>query len=276
MEDLLNIALKAAQKGQSYAFATVVDSTVKGTPQKAGAKMVVLEDGTLVGTIGGGRNEKAAREECLKAIQSGKPYVVTYDFFGGEGQSICGGQIKVFIEPFIGKKKLVICGAGHIALPLSVFGKILNFHVTVIDNRPEFANAKRFPHADKIVVGPHAQELAKLALTQDAFVMVVTQGNEFDYECLKAAISAPVGYLGVISSKSKRVKFFKRLKSEGVSESRLTQIKIPAGLDIGAQTPEEIAISIIAEMTAVIRSEKIGTDKFKERFSKAKHERVNQ
>ena len=265
MEKILDIALKAAQKGQSYAFATIIDSTVKGTPQKTGAKMVVLEDGTLVGTIGGGRNEKAAREECLKAIKGGKPYTVTYDFFGGEGQSVCGGQIKVFIEPFAGKKKLVICGAGHIALPLSVFGKILNFHVTVIDNRPEFANAKRFPHVDKILLGPHAKKLSKLKITSDTLVMILTQGNEFDFECLKTAVNSDAGYLGVISSKPKRVKFLKRLKTEGISDQRLSRVKIPAGIDIGAQTPEEIAISIIAEMTSVIRSEKIGTDKFKER-----------
>ena len=269
MENLLNIALKAAQKSQSYAFATVIESTIKGTPQKVGAKMVVLENGTLVGTIGGGRNEKAAKEECLKAIKAGKPCVVTYDFFGGEGQSVCGGQIKVFIEPFIGKKKLVICGAGHIALPLSAFAKILNLHVTVIDNRPEFANAKRFPHVDSIIVGPHAQKLAKLSLNKDHLVMVVTQGNEFDYECLKVVVNTSVGYLGVISSKPKRIKFIKRLKTEGVSEKRIAQVKIPAGVDIGAQTPEEIAVSIIAEIVSIIRSERIGTGKFKERFSKA-------
>lgn len=266
MNDLLKIALKASEEGRSYAFATIIDSTVKGTPQKAGAKMVVLEDGTLVGTIGGGRNEKAAREECLKAIQSGKSHVVTYDFFGGEGQSVCGGQIKVFIEPFAGKKKLVICGAGHIALPLSVLAKVLNFHVTIIDNRPEFANKKRFPHVDAIVFGPHAKELAKIALNKDVFVMVVTQGNEYDYECLRAAIDKEAAYLGVISSKPKRIKFIKRLNSEGFSQKEILNIKIPAGLDIGALTPEEIAVSIISEMVQVLRSERIGTDKFKERL----------
>ena len=124
--DLLIKAYEAARTGQSYAFATIVDATKKGTPQKAGAKMVVLEDGSLFGTIGGGRNEKAAREECLKAIKKGKPTLVQYDYFGKEGQSVCGGQIKVFIEPFIGKKHVIICGAGHIALPLSALCKILN------------------------------------------------------------------------------------------------------------------------------------------------------
>jgi len=268
MEDLLKIALTAAQKGQSYAFATVVDATLKGTPQKAGAKMVVLSDGTLIGTIGGGRNEKAAREECLKAIKTGKPFMVTYDFFGGEGQSVCGGQIKVFIEPFIGKKKLVICGAGHIALPLSAIAKILNFGVTVIDNRPEYANRDRFPHVDQIIVGPHAQELSKLPLDVNTCVMVVTQGNEFDFECLRAIIKNDIGYLGVISSKPKRIKFFNRLKSEEIPEKYLKRVKIPAGIDIGAMTPEEIAVSIMAEIVSHVRHDHIGTDKFKERQKK--------
>jgi xanthine dehydrogenase accessory factor len=268
MDDLLKIALTAAQKGQSYAFATVVDATIKGTPQKAGAKMVVLADGTLVGTIGGGRNEKAAREECLNAIKTGKPCMVTYDYFGGEGQSVCGGQIKVFIEPFIGKKKLIICGAGHIALPLSAIAKILNFQVTIIDNRPEYASQDRFPHADRIIVGPHAQELSRLALDANSCVMVVTQGNEFDFECLKAVIKNDLGYLGVISSKPKRIKFFNRLKAEGIADKDLNRVKIPAGIDIGAMTPEEIAVSIMAEIVSLVRHDHIGTDKFKERKTK--------
>ena len=274
MNDILKIALKAAEEGRSYAFATVIDSTVKGTPQKAGAKMIVLEDGTLVGTIGGGRNEKAAREECLKAIKVGKPYVVTYDFFGEEGQSVCGGQIKVFIEPFVGKKTLVICGAGHIALPLSVFAKILNFKVMIIDNRPEFANKRRFPHVDAIVVGPHARELDKITFNKDIFLMVVTQGNEYDYECLRVAIDKDVGYLGVISSKPKRIKFLNRLRTEGISDKEISKIKIPAGHDIGAQTPEEIAISIISELICVVRSERVGTDKFKDRLMFTKKRKI--
>ncbi len=268
MDDLLKIALAAAQKGQSYAFATVIDSTIKGTPQKAGAKMVILSDGTLVGTIGGGRNEKAAKEECLKALKTGKPLMVTYDFFGGEGQSVCGGQIKVFIEPFIGKKKLVICGAGHIALPLSAVAKMLNFQVTVIDNRPEYANMDRFPHVDRIVVGGHAEQLKKLPLDPNTCVMVVTQGNEFDFECLQAVIKSDLSYLGVISSKPKRIKFFNRLKAEGVPQKFLERVKIPAGIDIGAMTPEEIAVSIMAEIVAIVRHDHIGTDKFKERKKK--------
>lgn len=260
--EVLLKALEAAQKGQSYAFATVIDATIKGTPRKAGAKMIVLEDGTLIGSIGGGRYELAAKKECLKAIRSGKPAFVTYNYFGEKGQSVCGGQIKVFIEPFAGIKHLVICGAGHIALPLSVLGKMLNFRVTIIDNREEFANRAHFPHADCIVVGPHAKKLAQLSFNCSTYIMIVTQGNEHDFECLRTVIRSDAGYIGVISSKAKRVKFFNRLTERGVSPQLLKKVKMPAGLDIGAQTPEEIAISIIAEIIFLGNKSFVGTDKF--------------
>lgn len=261
--ELLIKALRASEKGRSYAVATLVDSTVKGTPRKAGAKMMVLEDGTFWGSIGGGRNEKAVQKECLKAIKSGKPSFVTYDYFGGVGQSVCGGQIKVFIDPFRGTKHFVICGAGHIALPLSVLGKMLNFKVTIIDNRKEFANPKRFPHVDKIIVGDHARKLSQLPIDQNTYIMVVTQGNEYDFECLNVGIKTDADYLGVISSKAKRAKFFGRLKKMGISQSQLNRVKIPAGVDIGAQTPEEIAISIAAEIVSVKNVAFLGTDKFR-------------
>jgi len=265
MDPVIKKAYEAARKGQSYAFATVVDSTVKGTPRKAGAKMVVLADGTLTGTIGGGRNEKAAVAECRKAITTGKPATVTYDYFGKEGQSVCGGRIKVFIEPFAGTRDLIICGAGHIALPLSVFAKILNFNVTIVDDRKAFANKSRFPHVDRIIVGNHAQNLAKIPVSQRTYIMIVTQGNEYDYECLKTVVSADAGYLGVISSKAKRVKFFARLKKEGVPDKLLKRVNIPAGIDIGAQTPEEIAVSITAEIVKVCNKDYLRTSKFKEK-----------
>ena len=264
--NLLLKAYQAVQRGQSYAFATVVESTIKGTPRKAGAKMVVLEDGSLFGTIGGGRNEKAAKEESLRVIKSGKPSLVTYDYFGKEGQSVCGGQIKVFIEPFIASKHFVICGGGHIALPLSFIGKMLNYKVTIIDNRKEFANKKRFPHVDKIILGNYAEELAKQNLDAKTNIMIVTQGNEFDFECLKTVINSDAGYIGVISSKAKRIKFFNRLKKDvGIKDALLKRVNIPAGFDLGAQTPEEIAVSIAAELVLNDRKDFIGTDKFKEK-----------
>ena len=188
---------------------------------------------------------------------------MTYNYFGREGESVCGGQMKVFIEPFASQRHLVICGAGHIALPLSAIGKILGFKITIIDNRKEFATKERFPHADRIILGPHARELAKIPLNPNTYVAIVTQGNEFDFECLKAVLKSNAGYIGVISSQPKRVKFFGRLKTQGIDKKYLKRVHIPMGLDIGSQTPEEIAVSICAEIVAVKNKEHIGTDKFK-------------
>jgi xanthine dehydrogenase accessory factor len=261
--ELLIKAFEAAQKGQSYAFATIVESTIKGTPRKQGAKMIVLKDGTIFGTIGGGRNEKAAQKECLKAIKSGRSAFVTYDYFGKKGQSVCGGQIKVFIEPSVVTRHLIICGAGHIALPLSFIGKILNYKLTLIDDRKEFASPKRFPHADKIIVGDYAQKLAKIPIDANTDIIIVTRGNEHDFECLKTVIQSNAGYIGVISSKIKRIKFFNRLKKSKIPGSLLKRIHIPTGIDIGAQTPAEIAVSISAQLIQQNNKKFIGTDKFK-------------
>ena len=227
--------------------------------------MAVLSDGTIVGTIGGGRNEKAAIAECRKAITTGQATTVTYNYFGGEGESVCGGQMKVFIEPFAGQRHLIICGGGHIALPLSFLGKLLNFQLTIIDNRKEFSDKKRFPHADKIIFADHAKGLAKMAMDENTYIVIVTPGNEMDYECLKVAINKDMAYLGVISSKAKRIKFFNRLKTAGISEKLFKKVNIPTGLDIGAQTPEEIAISIMAEIIKVSNKDFLKTAKFVEK-----------
>jgi len=266
--DILYKALEASQKGQNYAFATIIEATLKGTPRKMGAKMIVFDDGSSFGTIGGGRNEKAAIAEALKAIKKRKPATVIYNYFGRKGESVCGGQMKVFIEPFSAKDHLIICGAGHIALPLSAFAKILGFDVTVIDDRKGFANKNRFPHVDKIITGNHAVELAKLAVKSSTCVAIVTQGNEYDFECLKTVIKSSAAYIGVISSKPKRVKFFGRLKNAGIEDKYLKRVHIPMGFDIGAQTPEEIAVSIMAEIVAVKNKDFIGSDKFKTKITK--------
>ncbi len=263
--EILQKLLQASQQGKRYAFATIIESTLKGTPQKTGAKMVVFEDGTIFGTIGGGRYEKAAQLECQKAIKQQKPTTVTYSYFGQKGQSVCGGQIKVFIEPFTGQKHLIICGGGHIGLPLSVLGKMLNFRVTIIDNRKEFANKKRFGHVDKVMEGAYGTAISKIKINSDTLIMIVTQGNEFDFECLKAVINTQAGYIGVISSLAKRIKFFKRLKEEGIKSNLFNKVNIPAGIDIGAQTPGEIALAIMAEIISICKTDFIGTSKFREK-----------
>ena len=256
-------ALEAYQKGQKCAFATVVESSKAGTPRKIGSKMVVWQDGSLFGTIGGGRIEKQSYEAALKAIKSGRPALLTFSLSGQKDEPVCGGMMKVFIEPGTVQKHLVICGAGHIALPLSVIGKLLNYKVTIIDDRKNLANKKRFSHADKIMVGRHAEELKKIAIDQNTHIMIMTQGHEHDFDCVKTVVKSDHGYLGVISSKPKRLKLFAELKKARVSPKYIKKIATPAGIDIGAQTPEEIAVSIAAELVATNNRSLIGGKKFK-------------
>ncbi len=130
-----------------------------------------MQDGSIFGTIGGGSDEEKVKRACFRAMQTGRPELVVCEHFGRPGQPICGGYAKIFIEPFIGKRHLLICGAGHIALPLSAIGKMLNFNVTVIDPRKKFANKKRFPHVDQVVAGQFKTKLAAQAIDRNTFVI---------------------------------------------------------------------------------------------------------
>lgn len=264
MQEMWLKAMMAAQQGSHYCFVTIIEATIKGTPRKAGAKMLVFPEGSIHGTIGGGRNEKAAIAEALQAIKSGKPKTVTYNYFGREGESVCGGQMTVFIEPIKAESRLIICGAGHIALPLSCVATMLGFKTTVIDTRKAYANRKRFAHVEKVVVtADYEKSLASLSINPSTFIVIVTHGNEHDYVCLKSVVKSDAAYIGVISSKPKKVKFISRLKAAGIKQELINRVHIPTGIDIGAQTPQEIAVSIAAELIAVRNREHIGTDKFK-------------
>lgn len=263
MDPVIQKAYQAAQKRQNFAFATITRTTAYGTPRKAGAKMIVLADGSIAGTVGGGRDERLMIEECRKAIRSKKSKLVTYHLTGKAGEPLCGGEIQAFIEPFSADQQLIICGAGHIALPLSFIGKLLNFHVTILDDRKEFANNKRFPHADKILCGNFIKNLRKTSISSNCFVVIITHGHEYDFDCLKELVSSPARYIGVIASHIKAKKFIKNLKIMRFSKSQLARIKMPVGIDIGAQTPEEIAVSIAAEIIKENNKDLLNTLKFK-------------
>jgi xanthine dehydrogenase accessory factor len=267
MDPVIKAAYEAAVKGQSYAFATIIDSTAHGTPRKTGAKMVVLGDGTVVGTIGGGKSEQEVSAKCLRAIKLDKPQIVEYRFSGAKGQPICGGLVKVFIEPFSCQRNLIICGAGHIALPLSFLGKILHFSVILIDDRPELANKKRFPHVDHIFCSPHRVSLSRLSLEESSYVVILTQDHQRDFSCLQTVIDKPIKYIGVIGSLVKKQKFLADLREVKVDKKHLMKLKMPVGLDLGAQTPEEIAVSIMAEIIQESHRDELKTLKFRKKLA---------
>jgi xanthine dehydrogenase accessory factor len=244
----------ALARGETVALVTIV-STRGSTPQRIGAKLVVHADGRTVGTIGGGCYESDAAGKAREALRTRKARLVEYeltDDFAEESGLICGGQMQVFIEPIEPPPPLVILGAGHVGLQLGRLAPGLGFRVTVVDDRERFANSERFPDAT-IVVDSIPEWLARTTFPSSASVVVLTRGHRQDYDAIRALAGRELRFVGLIGSRAKVAKIVDRALEEGVSADWLRIVRAPVGLDIGAVTPEEIAVSIAAELIAVRR-----------------------
>ena len=244
---------EALERGESVALVTVV-STIGSTPQRVGAKMLVFADGRIVGTIGGGCYENDAFWKAREAIASRMPQVVHYelsDDFAQETGLICGGQMDVYIEPIEPSPELYIVGAGHVGFHLARLAQEVSFRVHVIDDREKFANADRFPDAAEIVVDDVPAWIARTALPPHAYVVIVTRGHTNDLDALRALAPRDLRYLGLIGSRAKIARIYEALLEDGMSSEVLERVHAPIGLDIGAVTPQEIAVSILAELIGV-------------------------
>jgi xanthine dehydrogenase accessory factor len=255
VKDVLEAALRAEQRGEPAALVTVI-TTEGSTPQKAGAKMLVYADGRIVGTIGGGCLEAEMIWRARQSIESRKPQLASYDLTpdqAGEDGLVCGGRMQVFIEPVESAPTLCLFGAGHVAQPLARMAKQAGFRVEVADDRLKFANRERFPDADLIVVDSFAEAAGKMTLGRSSYVVVVTRGHRGDAEALEAALAREPRFVGLLGSRPKMVHIFAELEDRGVPPERLARVHCPVGIEIGALTPDEIAVSILAEMIAVRR-----------------------
>jgi len=255
MKDVLEAALQATQTGQKAALVTVI-STEGSTPQKAGAKMVVYADGRIVGTIGGGCVEAEMTWRARQAIDERRAQVASYELTAdqaGEDGLICGGRMEIFIEPIEGTPTLCLFGAGHVAQPLARMAKAAGFRVEVADDRIKFANRERFPEADVVIVEEFATAASRMTLGPNTYAIVVTRGHKGDEEALAACLGKGLRFLGLLASRPKFVHIASALEERGVSAEELATIHAPLGLQLGAVTPEEIAVSVLAEMIAVRR-----------------------
>lgn len=250
-QELANIAVK----GERAVLATVVSSR-GSVPRKAGAKMLVKGDGTLVGSIGGGNVQQAVQKKALAVVKSGEPQMMHFDLSGTgeEAWMICGGQMDVFLEPILPVETLYLFGAGHLSQSTAAVAKLLGLRVVVIDPRPEYNNNARFPDADSLVVEEYDNAFSELNVDEDSYVVIYTTGHVSDEQCLQFAVGTAAKYVGMIGSKKKVKEIKERLRQKGVSQQQLDEIHAPIGLEINAQTPEEIAVSILAEMIRVRRS----------------------
>jgi xanthine dehydrogenase accessory factor len=252
---VLSAAAEALKRGDAVALVTVVRS-VGSTPQRAGAKMLVFADGRTVGTIGGGCYENDAFWKAREAIASGRPQLLHYelnDDFAQENGLVCGGQMDVHVDPLAPAPHLYVIGAGHVGLHVARAAGDAGFRIHVVDDREKFASRERFPDADEIVVDAIPDYLHRTAIPPNAYVVVVTRGHQNDLEAVRALAARDLKYLGLIGSRAKVVRISDVLLAEGMPGECLERVHAPIGLDIGAVTPAEIAISIVAELIAVRR-----------------------
>jgi xanthine dehydrogenase accessory factor len=243
---------EALERGEEVALVTIV-SAHGSTPQRVGAKMLVYPDGRTVGTIGGGCYENDAFWKAREAITLRRPLNVKYelnDDFAQETGLVCGGQMEVFIEPVEASPDVYVFGAGHVGYFVAKLAYEVGFRVHVIDDREKFASAERFGEGIDLVVENIPAWLAAHTLPPTAYAVIVTRGHTHDLDALRALSATPLRYLGLIGSKAKVRRIFDALLEEGTPESALTGIHAPIGLDIGAISPQEIAVSIVAELIA--------------------------
>jgi xanthine dehydrogenase accessory factor len=254
-QDVFAALGEAMKRAEDVALVTIV-GTNGSTPQRVGAKMLVYADGRTVGTIGGGCYENDAFWKARAALSSRKPTRVTYeldDDFAQENGLVCGGQMEVFIEPIEPPPAVYIIGAGHVGFYLGKFAHEAGFAVHVVDDREAFANRERFPDAVEVTVEDVPTWLTSTVLPPSAYVVIVTRGHRHDLDALRAVVQRQVRYVGLIGSRAKVARVYDALVEEGVDAACFERVHAPIGLDLGAVTPQEIAVSIVAELIAVRR-----------------------
>lgn len=250
--DVFQEALEARKEGKNFAIATIIKAE-GSAPRHESSKMIIFEDGSFKGTIGGGILEKKVIEESVMLIKKGESKVLKYNLDFKKEKSLpalCGGEVEIFVEVFKRYPKLILVGGGHVNLAIYNFARFLQFDITVIDDREEWANENRFGNV-KIIVDRIPKALEECPTDEDSFIVIATRGHVFDKEALKVAIRKKAKYVGMIGSRNKVKETFEALKREGYNEEELSKVYSPVGLDIGAETPEEIALSVLAEILKV-------------------------
>jgi xanthine dehydrogenase accessory factor len=254
--DVYEELVRLRRLGQKCALATIVE--VRGSiPSYESAKLLVREDGSMIGTIGGGCVEAEVWNAAREVIATEKPRHLSFNLgqdAAYDNGLICGGQLDVFVEPVLPMPSAFIFGAGHISKSLAKVAALAGFRTVVVDNRESFANRERFPEADEVHAAEYEEVFAKLEINETSYLIIVTRGHRDDMRILKLAASTPARYIAMIGSKRKVLNVVKELEKEGVERAALQRIHAPMGLDIGAISPEEIAISVAAEMIAVRRN----------------------
>ena len=253
--DIYEQIVQLRREGRRGAVATITN--VRGSiPSFQTAKMLVRDDGSIVGTIGGGCVEAEVWQAAREVMEEEKPRSLTFNLNNNPKYDtglVCGGTLDVFIEPVLPPALLYIFGAGHVAFNLYKVAMIAGFDVIVVDDRESYANRERFPDAREVFADDFEKVIAQIHVPESAYIVIVTRGHRDDMRVLRWAVNANTRYLGMIGSQRKTISIYKELEKEGIAPEKFAHVHAPVGLEIGAVTPEEIAVAIVAEMVAVRR-----------------------
>jgi xanthine dehydrogenase accessory factor len=253
--DIYEEIVKLRQQGRRGAVATIVN--VRGSiPSFKTAKMLVRDDGSILGTIGGGCVEAEVWQAAREVMENEKPRTMTFNLNQDPKYDtglVCGGTLDIFIEPILPAALLYLFGAGHVALNVCKTASHVGFDVTVIDDRDAYASRERFPEAKQVIAQDFESAMVRLSPTESSYIVIVTRGHRDDMRCLRWAVQTPARYIGMIGSRRKTLTIFRELTKEGLAPQLFERVHAPVGLDIGAVTPEEIAIAITAELIAIRR-----------------------
>src|SRR6266446_5070133 len=247
--DLYDEIVRLRKLGQKCAVATIVQ--VNGSiPSFESAKILVREDGSFMGTVGGGCVEAEVWNAAREVIETEKPRHRTFSLgqdAAYDNGLICGGQLNIFVEPVVPQPRAYIFGGGHVSKSISKVAALAGFATVIVDNREAFANRERFPEAEETYAEEYEDVFPKLPVTSSSYVIIVTRGHRDDMRVLRWAITTPARYIAMIGSKRKTISVVHELEKEGFSRELFEKVFAPMGLEIGAESPEEIAISVVAE-----------------------------
>jgi xanthine dehydrogenase accessory factor len=254
--DIYEEIVKLQRAGRKGAVATIV--SVRGSiPSFKSAKMLVRDDGTIAGTIGGGCVEADVWQAAREVMTEEKPRTVSFDLNQNPKYDtglVCGGTLEVFIEPVLPVPQLYIFGAGHVGNELSKAASRAGFGVIVIDDRDTYANRDRFPEAQEVIAADFDQTFASFTPGESSYIVIVTRGHRDDMRVLRWAVATNAKYIGMMGSRRKAITIFRELVKLGLKPELFERVHSPIGLDIGSITPEEIAVSILAELIASRRN----------------------
>jgi xanthine dehydrogenase accessory factor len=239
----------ALKRGERFAIATVI-KTVGAAPCGIGSKLLVRADGSTSGSFAGPKTDGRVAQEALQAIHDGQSHLSHIHLEADQGEAVgsCGATLEIFFEVLRPEPRLIIAGAGYVAQALARLASALDFRIVVVDDRRDLADPVVFEDKAQLTFGDIPQTIGALEPDESSWIVIVTRGHHLDKDALKAALETNAAYIGMIGSPGKVKRIFKDLYKEGIARERLEQVHAPIGLDLGAETPDEIALSIAAEM----------------------------